>query len=339
MAWKVPLAFALIFVVSSSYAADKAGIINPTEAIHRLSEESEVKKIVVFGDSLAKSYWHNSNIFDSLQRMSKAIGKDWAVDQEEDAIDSLFERIKRQNPRHPLHIKNYATVGAKLGKDKSPLAQLKATAGVKSLDEQIRDFQSDGGKANLILLLIGHNDLDWDEGLSAEEKESLSESERLLRHKKNFLTTYKLRLQEIQSLFSDGEEPLDIVVLGLIDFESFLIAHEEAEKAHQNDPKSFPHLPSTHSVMGVIKKDRRQTALKMGRMLNEGLEALVQELNELSTLGKTFHFSAALSQNRGLSTMQILHPKDGLHLSDEGHDLVAESVYRSLETIEILPFR
>jgi lysophospholipase L1-like esterase len=132
-----------------------------------------------------------------------------------------------------------------------------------------------------------------------------------------------------------------VVVYGLINFHSYFIGREIAERLQSQDASRYPHLQTTYKYFTSFRPAYRSNLIRLARMVNEELRAMVSELNrELAdNTNVQLQYSDALA-TAGLSRVELLHPIDGWHASVEGHNVLAEAAFRDLEpSLEFLGLR
>jgi hypothetical protein len=122
-----------------------------------------------------------------------------------------------------------------------------------------------------------------------------------------------------------------VMVYGLINFESYFIGRETAERLRSKDPSRYPDLESTYKYFTSFRPAYRANLIRLAGMVNEELRAMVSDLNGELAENSNMHlqYSDALA-TADLSRVELLHPIDGWHASVEGHNVLAEAAFRDL---------
>src|SRR5206468_12335186 len=95
---------------------------------------------------------------------------------------------------------------------------------------------------DLIIIWIGHNNRDWAEGLSANEREHPE------KHLQEMATQFRVNYTEpLQSLIDRAKTEnhnVAIVVFGLANLDTFFKARRKAEALHARNPALYPYFES-----------------------------------------------------------------------------------------------
>src|SRR6266513_1822372 len=126
-------------------------------------------------------------------------------------------------------------------------------------------------------------------------------------------------------------QPVAIVVYGLVNFESYFRGREIAERLRAEDASRYPHLTTTYKYFTSFRPAYRSNLIRLAGMVNKELRAMVSELKgELADDSNLqLQYSDALA-TADLSRVELIHPVDGWHASAEGHNVLAEAVFRDL---------
>jgi lysophospholipase L1-like esterase len=129
-----------------------------------------------------------------------------------------------------------------------------------------------------------------------------------------------------------------IVVFGLANIEAYLKARRQAESLHNQNPKLYPHIENGERTFESLKPPYRQNMARLASMLNVELEAMVGELNRQLQDSATvrLQYSDGLTKV-DLSRLELIHPVDAWHPSEEGHKVLAEAGFDAiLPSVEFL---
>jgi lysophospholipase L1-like esterase len=195
---------------------------------------------------------------------------------------------------------------------------------------------------DLVLLWIGHNNLNWVRGVDPRQPEKV-EAE-LKKIVANFRQDYTRQLGRLVERAREQKQRRAFVVLGLVNFTSFFEARNAAEQLRKENPKLYPYFEVDYQHYESMKPEYRGNMVKLALMINEELRAMVGEFNQ--KLGPDspvrLEYSDALA-TINLSDAEMLNCVDAWHPSVKGHSLLAEAVFGalrpSLNFLEIVPLQ
>jgi lysophospholipase L1-like esterase len=201
-----------------------------------------------------------------------------------------------------------------------------------------RDFSGQVGELlrarrfpDLILISIGHNNVDWAWRCPPNELEE--PDERLKRLSKELRQNYARELRRLLAGARIQQHRVAIVVYGLINFESYFKGREAAERLRESDTTLYPHLETTYKYFISFHPVYRRNLIWLAATVNEELRGMVEALNR-EFVEQTEHiqlrYSNALAR-ADLSRAELLHPIDGWHASVEGHNALASSALSDLK--------
>src|SRR5207249_8785086 len=130
---------------------------------------------------------------------------------------------------------------------------------------------------DLILICIGHNNVDW--AWRCPQHELDTPEERLPRLSEEFRQNYARELRRLLEGARIQQHRVAIVVYGLINFESYFKGRESAERQRELDKSLYPHLETTYTYFVSFHPRYRRNLIRLAAMANEELRAMVQELN------------------------------------------------------------
>jgi lysophospholipase L1-like esterase len=184
---------------------------------------------------------------------------------------------------------------------------------------------------DLILISIGHNNVDWAWRCPLDELHD--PEERLQRLSKEFRQNYVSELRRLLEGARIQQHRVAIVVYGLINFESYFKGREAAERLRESDTTLYPHLETTYKYFISFHPAYRRNLSRLAAMVNEELRAMVEALNR-EFVHQIEHiqlrYSNALA-TADLSRAELLHPVDGWHASVEGHNVLADAAFSDLK--------
>ena len=313
------------------YLAYRRSELTRGELINRLPH------VAMLGDSVCTSVYISSP-WGTLWRAHTSRGKNWFVHL--DAAPSICSITKNLETVTPFVAIECAGVGALVDDEHRRQDLLRRILGTRNFSGQIGELLRVRRFPDLILISIGHNNVDWTWRCPTEE---LDESEeRLKRLSKEFRKNYTRELRRLLGHAGNEQHRVAIVVFGLVNFGSYFIGREAAERLRESNKKLYPHLETTYKYFLSFHPHYRRKLIQLAAMANEELRVMVEELNrELVAQGETIQlrYSDALA-NADLSRVELLHPIDGWHASVEGHHALADAAFSDLRpSLEFLGIR
>jgi lysophospholipase L1-like esterase len=285
------------------------------------SSEGERKIVALIGDSLSTGF-HVGSQLGMLWRMWRAWKGNWFVDAPDSGlkIQSIFERL---NPVAPILARQHATATAKVDEG-GPRTRSDLLTATWHFSHQVDEVLA-GEFPDLLLLWIGHNNVDWHRQVAIPTPASfdaLSDT---------FVLSYGKQLQRLLEGAMTRKKRSVIVVYGLGDFASFFRAHRQAEHRHAVDPSRYPYLPMDHKYFDSLRPEHRQGMIELAAGYNRKLHELCRTLTtNLRRTDVRLVYSDALARAE-LAEAEMLHPVDAWHPSPSGHVVLAENAYPTIE--------
>jgi lysophospholipase L1-like esterase len=297
---------------------------------------AQLPHIAMLGDSVCVNIYVSSP-WSTFWRAHTGRGKNWFLNF--DAAPDLCSVSKGLEAITPFVAIQYAGIGALVDDKHARQNLLRRLLGTHNFSGQIRQLLRARQFPDLILICIGHNNVDWAWRCPPHELDR--PKERLKRLSKGFRQNYARELRRLLSGARIQQHRVAIVVFGLINFESYFKGREAAERLRESDRTLYPHLEATYEYFVSFHPAYRRNLIRLAAMANEELRAMVEDLNrELVRQAEhiQLRYSDALA-TADLSRAELLHPIDGWHASMEGHNTLAEAAFsdlgRSLEFIGI----
>jgi lysophospholipase L1-like esterase len=224
-----------------------------------------------------------------------------------------------------------AGVGALVDHEHCRQNILRRILGTHNFSGQVSELLRARRFPDLILISIGHNNVDWTWRCPLDELHD--PEERLQRLSKEFRQNYARELRRLLEGARIQQHRVAIVVYGLINFESYFKGREAAERFRESDTTLYPHLETTYKYFVSFRPAYRRNLIRLAAMVNEELRAMVEVLNR-EFVHQTEHiqlrYSNALA-TADLSRAELLHPIDGWHASVEGHSVLADAAFSDLK--------
>jgi lysophospholipase L1-like esterase len=307
----------------SDYLAYRRGEITRAELITRLPH------IAMVGDSVCMNIYISSP-WSTFWRARTSRRKNWFLHL--DAAPGIYSVSKALEAITPFVAAECAGVGALVDHEYGRQNLFRRIVGTRNLSAQLAELLRARRFPDLILISIGHNNVDWAWRCPPNELER--SEQRLKRLSKEFRQNYARELRGLLTCARIQQHRVAIVVYGLINFESYFKGRESAERRRELDKRLYPHLETTYTYFVSFHPRYRRNLIRLAAMANEELRAMVEELNR-EIVPKTeqiqLRYSDAL-ETADLSRAELLHPVDGWHASVEGHNALAEAACRDLKT-------
>jgi lysophospholipase L1-like esterase len=304
----------------SDYLAYRRGKIRQTELIARLPH------VAMIGDSVCTGVYV-STPWSTLWRARSCCGRDWFLNVDPATpIESVIKRLERFTPLVASH---YGGIGAMVDDESERLWFSRKILGTRNFSGQINRALTVKRFPDLILISIGHNNVDW--AWRSPQEELKNPEARLQRQRRHFQTIFERRLRKLIEHARQLPQRVSIVVFGLVNFGSYFKGREEAEQLRARDSTLYPYLEGTYKYLISFHPDYREHLIRLAEMVNDEMRSVVDEFNCELSANTTIQlrYSDALS-TADLSRAELLHPVDGWHASVAGHNVLAEAAFRDL---------
>ena len=314
----------------ADYLKYKGKQISRAELVARLPH------VAMMGDSLSKDAYVSS-IPSTFWRARTRRGKDWFLDTDPSpgSVYSVFERLQKVTP---LVATEYSGVGAVVDPGNAKASLVRQLVRTHNFSGQVDQLLQSRRYPDLILLWIGHNNLDWAAGLSTSGREH---PEKHFEHlTKTFRENYERQVRRLISRAASENRKVSIVVYGLVNFEAFFKAREQTEALRAKNPKLYPYLEVDYQHFISMRPAYRKGMIKLALMMNEQLRTMVADLNRTQLPNVQLRYSSALS-NVDIGRAELIHAMDAWHPSVKGHSVLAQAAFSalppSLEFLGIVP--
>jgi lysophospholipase L1-like esterase len=304
------------------YLAYRKGEITRVELISRLPH------VAMLGDSACLGIYVSSP-WRTFWRARTSHGKNWFLHHH--AAPGIYSVSKGLETTTPLVAIECAGVGALVDHEHGHQNLFRRILGTRNFSGQVGELLRARRFPDLILISIGHNNVDWAWRCPPDELEK--PDERLKRLSKEFRQNYVRELRRLLEVARIQQHHVAIVVYGLINFESYFKGREAAESLRESDTTLYPHLETTYKYLVSFHPLYRHNVIRLASMANEELRAMVEVLNR-EFVQQTDHIQLRYSDGLAradLSRAELLHPVDGWHASEEGHNVLAEAAFNDLQ--------
>src|SRR6266550_1591146 len=315
----------------SDYLEYRRGAISRAELMNRLPH------VAMMGDSLTQNFYISSPI-SLFWRARTERRKNWFLDTDPDpaSIYSVFERFETFTPLVAIE---YNGAGALVAPRPAGEGIRRRIVRTRNLAGQARQILRKKRFPDLILIWIGHNNLDWAEGLSPAER--AHPERRLAEITAKFRENYTEPLQSLDERAKREKNKEVIVVFGMANLETFFKARKKAEAVHARNPALYPYFESGYRSFESLKPPYQKNMVRLSLMMNAEMRAMVANLNrELKNYGNVrVQYSDALTKV-DFSRLEMINPVDAWHPSVEGQKALAAAAFSSLvPSLEFLGIR
>ena len=306
----------------SDYLAYRNGDITQAELVMRLPH------VAMVGDSACTGVYISSALR-TCWRARTCCGNNWFLDTNPVplGIRSVSKRLEELTPFVAIEC---AGIGALVDHESERQNFLRRILRTRNFSGQIGDLLVMKRFPDLVLISIGHNNVDWAWRSPTSDLEQ--PGSRLQWQSRDLRKNFTRQMRRLIDRARVQRYRVAVMVYGLINFESYFIGREIAERLRSQDPSRYPHLETTYKYFTSFRPAYRSNLIRLARMVNEELREMVSELNrELAdNTNVKLQYSDALA-TADLSRVELLHPIDGWHASVEGHNVLAEAAFRDLE--------
>src|SRR5262249_34913724 len=252
----------------ADYLAYRRGDMTRAELIARLPH------VAMLGDSGCMGIYVSSP-WSTFWRARTSREKNWFLHLDPSA--SICSVSKALETITPFVAIEYAGIGALVDHKHEHQNLFRRMLGTRNFSGQVGELLRSRRFPDLILISIGHNNVDWAWRCPAHELEEADE--RLKRLSKEFRQNYVRELRGLLEHARIEQHRVAIVVHGLINFESYFKGREAAERLRESDTTLYPHLETTYKYFVSFHPRYRRNLIRLAAMLNEDLRAIVETLN------------------------------------------------------------
>ncbi len=305
----------------SDYQAYRNREISWNELVARLPH------VAMIGDSVCTAVYVSS-VLSTFWRARTCCGDNWFLDTNPSptSIRSVSKRLAELSPFVAVEC---AGIGALVDHEGERQNLSRRILRTRNFSGQIGRLLAAKRFPDLILISIGHNNVDWAWRSPTSELEQ--PEDRLQRQNRQFRENFTRQMRRLIECARMQRHRVAVLVYGLVNFESYFKGREIAERLRAQEASCYPHLETTYKYFTSFRPVYRSNLIRLAGMVNEELRAMVVELNcELEDNVKVqVRYSDALA-TADLSRVELLHPIDGWHASAEGHNVLAEAAFADL---------
>jgi lysophospholipase L1-like esterase len=294
--------------------------------IDRTELENRLPHVAMLGDSLTQNF-HYSSLASSFWRARTQWRRNWFLDTDPDP-ESIFSVYERLEFLSRLVATEYNGAGALVADRGTQESLRKRLVRARNFPGQVNRVLRAPRFPDLIMIWIGHNNLDWVQDLSSAEREQ--PESRLQTLATQFRVNYTESLQCLIDRAKMENHKVAMVIFGLANSDAYLQARRQEEMLHTQNPKLYPHLNSGPRSFESLKPPYRKNMARLAVMLNAELRIMVSELkHQLNNTRVHLEYSDALTKI-DLSRLELVNVVDGWHPSIEGHKVLADAAFNAL---------
>jgi len=268
-----------------------------------------------------------SSLVSDLWRSKMNHRHNWFLDTDAstDSVYSLYERLAQETP---LVACEYSSSGGEVDSSGGGNCFLGSWLPL-NLSQQTDLILEEQRFPDLVLLWIGHNNLNWVRSVDPRRQENVETG--LQNMAATFRKDYARQLGRLVERARDQKQRRAIIVFGLVNFKSFFEARDAAEQLRKKNPKLYPSFDVDYQRFESMKPEYRANMVKLALMINEDLRAMVGEFNSKSGGDSQVHleYSDALA-TVDISDVESIHRMDAWHPSPKGHSVLAEAAFGAL---------
>jgi lysophospholipase L1-like esterase len=305
----------------SNYLAYRNREITRAELVARLPH------IAMIGDSVCTGVYVSS-VLSTFWRARTCSGNNWFLDtgMSPAGIRSVSKRLEELTPFVAME---YAGIGALVDHENERQNFFRRILRTRNFSGQIGQLLATERFPDLVLIAIGHNNVDWAWRCPPSELEQ--PENRLQRQSRHFRENFARQMRRLIESARMQRHRVAAVVYGLVNFEAYFKGREIAEGLRARDLVRYPHLETTYKYFTSFRPVYRSNLIRLTAMVNEELRAMVSEFSRdlAENSNVQVRYSDALA-TADLSRAELLHPVDGWHASAEGHNVLAEAAFSDL---------
>ncbi len=237
--------------------------------INRLELKERLPHVAMLGDSLTQHFYFSS-LASSFWRARTEWRRNWFLDTDPNP-DGIFSVYERLNYFTPLVATEYNGAGALVAAPGSREDLRKRLVRARNFPGQVNRVLRGTRFPDLIMIWIGHNNLDWVRGLSSEERQH--PQQRLRTIAAQVRVNYTESLQRLIQRAKVENHRVAIVIFGLANIDAYLEGRRKAEIVHAKNPRLYPHFNSGPRSFESMKPPYQKNMARLALMIDVELRA------------------------------------------------------------------
>jgi lysophospholipase L1-like esterase len=294
--------------------------------IDRAGLANRLPHVAMLGDSLTQ-HFYVSSLPSSFWRARTVWRNNWFIDTdpEPESVLSFYERMEQVTP---LVAEEHNGAGALVAPKGAQESLRQRLVRARNLSGQTRVVLRQGRFPDLIMIWIGHNNLDWVHDLSPEER--AQPDKQLAKIANRFRENYAEALRLLINRAKIEDHKVAIVVFGLANIDAYLKARHQIAVLKAKNPNVYPHFDSGEKNFESLKPPYQKNMARLAVMLNREMQSLVAQLNgELRGVPSVrLEYSDELTK-MDFSRLELINKIDAWHFSIKGHTTVAQAAWKA----------
>ena len=280
-------------------------------------------ELAVIGDSLTTGFCLSSMPAMVWAARARA-RRNWFADTT-GRIQSVLNRAAQDGP---VLGHQFSTVSARVDESRKRLSE--RLLGTRHFSEQVANIMNLSRFPDIVLVWIGHNDLDWAKDQPAPHGTMSAILRQIV---DRFIVQYEQQLNRLLSAAALSDHPTAIVVYALVNFRRFFVARERAEQINKQHRHRYPRAVDAYTKFVSMRPEYRDGMIELSDLINEAVRQTVDvTCARACSPNVTLRYSTAL-YDADVSSEAALSDTDGWHPSTYGHGLLAAGAYQSIEDI------
>ena len=284
--------------------------------------------VAALGDSLTTGFSLSSPLT-MIWKAHRHLERSWFVDTS-GAIESFVKRLGR----HAAVVSHqYATVSAKVVEGQRG-ALTDCLVNARHFSRQVTQVTRLAQFPNLVLIWIGHNNLDWISHHSGVRVLDTAQTAHLTRE---FATSFEQQLTRLVDAAASSGHRVAIVVFALVNFERFFQARDQALAGGDGRTRNYRRLDDGYRYFASMRPEHRAGMIRLSHAFNASLQKIVGAVRREKFAGSKLQvrYSPAL-HDADIGSPSMLRDEDAWHPSARGHELLAHCAYDAVA--DLLPW-
>ena len=285
--------------------------------------------IAMIGDSTVRDFYLSSALSSFWQLWTKNQNNAFLSTVPKNGIESVYQKVSRLGAvKATEHSRAGARVETRLGFFTRFKLRL---LNIKPLDAQVAEALRSKRLADLILLWMGNNNMDF----AAQSNTSTTELRR------RFVESYRHSLLALIARARLKPEKTAIVVYGMINAAATTKARADARFAQSRDATLYPYLKKGDQRFPSMRAEHVDELVRLSQEMSADLERLVFELqHETAAHPQVLLTYSDATQRADLSDPRLYHHVDAWHLSVAGKNAIADALYQGAHSgLDFLGFK
>lgn len=323
--------FAAAFTVAFTFLfCQIANRFDATETQDKVLESElrdRLMHVSVIGDSLTTNFFVSSPLA-MIWRIRTGCDQSWFLDRtlSQERGPSFCHKLEKHLPIVPSQ---YAMPMSCVDSG-GPPSFADRLIGIRHFSDQVNDILEQRRFPNLLLIWIGHNNMDWVKEVDGDKvREPRSGLKGIA---KKFGQDFSGPLDRLVGRAREVRHKTLIIVFGLVNFAAFFAAREDAEAQKKENQTLFPYLKRDYRYFESMKPEYRGHMIELSKLINCALEQLVADRQgTLRGCDDTrLIYSNAFAQ-ANLNQADMLSPVDAWHSSPYGRAVLAEAAFDAVQ--------